>query len=164
MNIFFLDWVPQTAARFHNDRHCVKMILESAQMLCTAHRIVDDAQDDILYKSTHKNHPSSKWARESASNYRWLYLLFVSLCDEYTYRYGKVHKTDTKLRDRLSIVPFGLREQEANSKWTFPPQCMPDQYKTDNTVDAYRSYYLNEKSHIANWTRRDVPSWWKAQQ
>ena len=92
MNIFFLHEDPKICAKYHNDSHCVKMILEYAQMMCTAHRELDiisknSLMDVTLYKSTHKNHPSSKWARANAYNYWWLYRLWSNLCNEYTYRY-----------------------------------------------------------------------------
>ena len=104
MNIFYLDSRPHVAAKDHCDKHVVKMILESAQMLCTAHRELDGDVPDVFYKSTHKNHPSTIWARSKAGNYRWLYDLFVSLCDEYTYRYGKVHLSDKKFRASLLVT------------------------------------------------------------
>jgi len=159
VNIFYLHTDPRVAARYHNDKHVVKMILESAQMLSTAHRELDDNVDDILYRSTHKNHPSTKWARENITNYMWLYFLFESLCDEYTHRYGKVHLTDQKLRDVLQHNPKNI---SPDSSFIQPPQCMPDEYKVEgNSVKAYRSYYMGEKSGFAKWTKRRKPLWWK---
>ena len=38
MNIFYLHEDPVKAAKLQYNKHVVKMILESAQMLCTAHR------------------------------------------------------------------------------------------------------------------------------
>ena len=156
MNIFYLDSRPNVAAKEHCDKHVVKMILESAQMLCTAHRELDGDVPDVFYKSAHKNHPSTIWARSKAGNYRWLYDLFVSLCDEYTYRYGKIHLSDKKFRKSLLNhpvnIPFGEYEQ--------PPQCMPDEYKVENdAIKAYRNYYIGEK-HFAKWTKRGVPEWY----
>mgnify|MGYP001253675931 FL=1 len=156
MNIFYLDSRPNVAAKEHCDKHVVKMILESAQMLCTAHRELDGDVPDVFYKSAHKNHPSTIWARSKAGNYRWLYDLFVSLCDEYTYRYGKIHLSDKKFRKSLLNhpvnIPFGEYEQ--------PPQCMPDEYKCDDSVVAYRNYYMGEKYGFAKWSKRDPPDWW----
>ena len=34
--------------------------------------------------------------------------------------------------------------------WADPPQCMPDEYKCDNAVDAYWNYYIGEKHSVAN--------------
>ena len=84
MNIFYLSSCPQEAAESHNDKHCVKMILEYAQMLSTAHRELDDDVPDILYKSTHKNHPSTIWTRSSKQHYDWLFRLFRMLSAEYS--------------------------------------------------------------------------------
>ena len=71
MNIFYLDRDPHEAARLQCDKHVVKMILETAQLLSTAHNELDGGQ--IAYKTTHKNHPSAVWARKSLDNYLWLY-------------------------------------------------------------------------------------------
>lgn len=155
MNIFYLSDNPEEAARYHVDKHVVKMILESAQMLCTAHRLLDNKEDDRLYRSTHKNHPCSKWVRESSTNYNWLYNHFCALCDEYTYRYGKVHLTDKKLRHILKDLPKNI--QQANI--TQVAQAMPDEYKNSDPIIAYRNYYIVEKSRFAVWSKREKPSW-----
>ena len=95
MNIFCLDKDPVKAAQMMCDKHIVKMLLESAQLMCTAHRELDVSCnimpniDKMLYKSTHKNHPSAKWVRESAYNYIWLYRHWVAMNDEYKLRYNK---------------------------------------------------------------------------
>ena len=161
MNIFYLSQDPQEAALMHNDKHCVKMILESAQMLCTAHRALDgnDKCDNLfMYKQAHLNHPSTKWVRENAYNYKWLFNLFEALCDEYTYRYGKLHATDLKLRETLRETP--LRIPFINTGFTEPPQCMPEEYKTSDTVEAYRQYYMGEKSSFSTWKKRQTPEWY----
>ena len=143
MNIFFLSEDPIEAARMQCDRHVVKMILESAQLLSTAHRENDGDEwaDEVgLYKRTHKNHPSAVWARQSSEHYAWLYHHFEALCDEYRYRYGKEHLTWRKLSDVLGNQPRNIGEG-----WVDPPQCMPDKYKHDSCVQAYRNYYALDK-------------------
>ena len=98
------------------------------------------------------------WVRESVANYVWLYNLFEKLCDEYTFRYGKIHSTDSLLRDLLISPP-------TNIKWgglTTMPQAMPDHCKKPDSVDAYRTYYIQEKKRFAKWTKRDVPEWFEA--
>ena len=157
MNIFYLDSDPVVAAQMECDRHVVKMVLESAQMLSTAHRELDDNVPDILYKSAHKNHPSTLWTRSNASHYAWHYDHFIALCDEYTHRYGKVHASDTKLRDVLAKLPRNITCGE----FTQPPQCMPDQYKCNDSVTAYRNYYKGDKARFAEWNKsRPAPNWW----
>lgn len=158
MNIFYLSHNPIEAAEYHNDKHVVKMVLESAQLLSTAHRILDgDAAPDILYRATHKNHPSAVWVRQSINNYQWLYDLFCALCDEYTYRYTKVHLSDMKLRTILTQPPINI----PNGDFTQPPQAMPDDVKHFCSITAYRSYYIKHKAHIASWTKRPAPSWFQ---
>jgi len=137
MNIFYLDKRPDDAAEMHCDKHCVKMILEYAQMLSTAHRVLDedDAHPD-LYKIAHKNHPSTIWTRSSKQHYDWLFRLFRMLSAEYSIRFGlindsrdvfKVHKTWDKLGKILEIAPKNIED----NGWVDPPQCMPDYCKDD---------------------------------
>jgi len=161
MNIFYLSESPQESALMHNDKHCVKMILESAQMLCTAHRILDgdDKCDGMfMYKEAHKNHPSTIWTRKNCYTYKWLFDLFEALCDEYTYRYGKIHATDLRLREVLRKLPNKIPMIEEHL--TEPPQCMPDEYKSLDTIEAYRNYYMGEKSHFCSWKNRPTPTWY----
>ena len=160
MNIFYLDRDPIIAAQMMCDKHVVKMILESAQMLSTAHRVLDGdeyANETGLYKLAHKNHPSTIWVRSSNEHYAWLYKHMIALMKEYTYRYGKHHATE-----RL-IVPLKQQPKYITvSGYIDPPQCMPDQCKKEDTVTSYRTYYIIEKVKIATWNKkRSAPKWWK---
>ena len=165
MNIFYLSSCPQEAAESHNDKHCVKMILESAQMLSTAHRELDGDVPDILYKSTHKNHPSTIWTRSSKQHYDWLFRLFRQLSAEYTLRFSKsgdwgrdlkVHKTWDKLGKILETTPKNIKD----NGWVDPPQCMPDHCKDEDVVKAYRNYYIKEKNNFAVWKYSGTPAWY----
>jgi hypothetical protein len=153
MNIFYLDKDCVTSAQYHTDKHVVKMILEYSQLLCTAHRLLDDDVDDRLYRATHKNHPSAKYVRYTDSNYKFVYRMFTALCDEYTYRYGKVHLTDTKLRELLKTPPKNIPV----GQMTRMPQAMPDEFKCCDSIIAYRNYYRIAKQHLHTWTKRAVP-------
>lgn len=158
MNIFMLDKNPAVAAQYHCDKHVVKMILETAQLLSTAWRVTagDEYPDHRgMYKATHKNHPSNVWARQSNNNYHWLYDLFVELGKEYKHRYNKEHLTIKKLKGPLDMPPFGI-EQKFMTKM---PQCMPDDAKRDDPVEGYRNYYKLYKSHMLKYTKRSVPEW-----
>ena len=157
MNIFYLDRSPMVAAEMHCNKHVVKMVLETAQMLSTAHRVIDgDEYADRmgLYKMAHKNHPSTIWTRTSTENYMWLNRLFGALCREYTYRYEKHHASE-RLLGPLALVPNGM----TYSGFTDPPQCMPDYCKGEDTVLAYQNYYILEKSRFAKWKKRPTPEW-----
>lgn len=159
MNIFYLHSDPALAAEMHCDKHVVKMILEYAQMLSTAHRVLDGdshANQCGMYKTSHKNHPSTIWTRTSERNYYWLWDLFNGCLKEYTNRYGKVHSTE-RLRKVLATPPFNIAPE---AFFTDPPQCMPDQYKSTSTITAYRKYYVNEKSHFAKWKMGNIPDWY----
>ena len=159
MNIFYLDRDPEIAAQMMCDKHVVKMILESAQMLSTAHRVLDGDEhaDNVgMYKMTHKNHPSAIWARTNSSNYEWLWEHMEALMTEYTHRYGKHHATE---RLDHSLWEFPKNIFHGDNEFTDPPQCMPDYCKNDDAVSAYQTYYILEKSDFATWKRRDKPEW-----
>ena len=149
MNRFYLHKDPVKAAKLQYNTHVVKMILESAQMLCTAHRChsLADEVDWVPYKKAHVNHPSTIWARQSASHYLWLYHHMLALGDEYTKRYGKVHLSIKKCKEPLTKYPDGI----LHTGFSEPPQCMPDEYKVEgDSISAYWNYYIGEKHTVAN--------------
>lgn len=149
MNIFVLDTCPRQAARYLCDKHIVKMVLESAQMLCTVHNGI------APYKVAHKNHPCTIWTRTSMSNYNWLIEHGEEIGNEYTKRFGKHHKSSNVIEwckvNRPPILDLGLTEFA---------QAMPDKYKNTDAVLAYRTYYVNDKKDIAYWKRTETPSWY----
>lgn len=177
MNIFYLHSDAKTCAEMHVDKHVVKMILEYAQLLSTAHRVLDGSEHTVLsasgrkkkvwhlddattnstiYSATHINHPSAKWARHSLANYQWLYTMWRHLMQEYTFRYGKHHSCE-KLIDHLAHAPKNIAK---NLEFCAPWRAMPDEYKVPNdTILSYRNYYVGAKSHFAKWSKRDVPEW-----
>ncbi len=145
MNIFYLDKCPEKAAQLQYNKHVVKMILESAQMLCTAHHVYG-FPEDVPYKQAHLNHPSTIWCRQNRHNYMWLYRHMIALGDEYTKRYGKTHMSIIKCKNVLRSYPALIPD----GKFTQPPQAMPDKYKDECSVKAYWNYYIEEKHTVAN--------------
>ena len=143
MNIFYLDEDPEVAAIVQYNKHVVKMILESAQMLCTAHRYYGN--DDVPYKTAHLNHPSTIWVRQNTKHYFWLYKHMLALGEEYTHRYGKIHMSITKCKEPLQLAPINM----PTYKFEQPPQCMPDEFKSDCAIHAYWNYYIGEKHVVA---------------
>ena len=123
MNIFFLDEDAKLCAQAHCDKDVIKMILEYAKIMSTAHRVLDPPSDLIepMYKILHKNHPVAKWVRESKENYQWTYDLWFWLCKEYWWRYDKIHKTWEKLYNKLSHTPLNI----PSGSFTSPALCMP---------------------------------------
>ena len=153
VNIFYLDKDPKIAAKYHCDKHVVKMILETAQVLSAVHHRY---HMPAPYKETHKNHPSVLWAGETWNNYAWLWRLGMELCKEYTRRYKKKHKCQWLLENDLRLPPPGIPIDEP---FTDPPMCMPDEYKTfDDTVEAYKNYYRGAKAYMAVWKYSDKPT------
>ena len=159
MNIFYFDSCPIKSAQAQPDKMLVKMPLETAQMLCTAHRELDGDEyaDEVgLYKKAYLNHPCTIWARKTSKNYKWLLRHFLALGDEYSFRYGKTHKSVEKLYRGLDQLPGNI----PLNAMTPIAQAMPDQYKNEDPVKAYRDYCINEKTY-AKWDKgRDKPTWW----
>lgn len=152
MNIFAIDYDPVKAAMHLHDRHVVKMTLESAQLISTTRRWFGD-QNPLLYRSTHINHPSNIWLRESFNNYIWLCKHFKALCEEYRYRYRRSHKSE------FIIGLMGDFDNDNMLPMTDIPQtpfalAMPDKYKVKDPVESYRNYYLAEKIQGNFWTMR----------
>jgi hypothetical protein len=152
MNIFVLDRDIGKCARYHADQHVVKMILESAQMLCT---VITRNGGEAPYRSTHPNHPCTLWAGQSLSNWWWLYKLALALNQEYRYRFQAAsdHKSARVVRDLSPprIEDIGLTEFA---------QTLPEQYRVPgDAVKAYRQFYIGEKARFARWTRRKPPPW-----
>lgn len=183
MNIFILNQDPELAASYHNDKHVVKMPLEMAQMMCAniyclnglTSKAKANKNLDLLYTIfkgfpqpktspypfyllAFPNHPCTIWLRESQANVKWGLDLFHHLLIEYTFRYGKhrdLEKVYFWLRDNF---PYDLISQTGS---TPNAQALPDLYKNEDAVKAYRTYYLNDKRHIAKWKNRDQPEWWE---
>lgn len=152
MNIFVLDRDPSIAAMFHNNRHIVKMPLESTQMLCT---VLNNSGISTPYKSAHAKHPCTIWAGASRENFEWLCDLGLYLCEEYSFRYKKTHKC-------ASVIEFCLSNKNVviNKPMTPFALAMPDEYKDVDAVKAYRNYYVFAKSHLAEWKLRERPDWY----
>ena len=151
MNIFLLDWDVPTCAKYHCDKHVVKMILESTQMLSSVNTKYES--DLAPYKPVHQKHPCTLLACETVVNYNHLLYLSKELCKEYTYRYGKVHKCQNVIA-KIGQPPVKLTTRGN----TAPAQAMPDIYKNTDPIQAYREYYLHEKQRFAVWKNRPIPS------
>ena len=182
MNIFYLHKDPIEAAKQSCDKHVVKMIVESAQMLSTAHRMIDGNlytdktkagrnikrwkhpnpnMEKTLYKACHTGHPSTVWVMQSAYNYHWLYKHMMALNTEFKMRYGHIldHKTVQLLEGALMYPPKNI---SLNTIATDPPPAMPDYCKIPgDSVASYRKYYIFEKQRFATWkSPSTVPAWY----
>ena len=179
MNIFYLSNYVDECAKMHVDSHASKMIIEYAQLMSTAHRVLDGEEyygktangrkikrwklnsnlEQVLYKASHVNHPSGIWVRQSRANYEYLYELWTHLNDEFMYRYNKdvPHESYRKLHEALALPPMNIPEGE----FTQPIPAMPDDVKHECSVMAYRNYYIKYKQHLAKWTKRGAPNWYE---
>ena len=177
MNIFYLDEDVSKAAQYHNDKHCVKMILEYAQLMSTAHRVLDgikynslsktgrkviryklenNNEENTIYKACHIQHPSAVWVRDNAYNYHWLYQMWSCLHEEFKIRYGKEHKSYVVLKDLLRNPPKNI---PLNIPFHQPTQAMPDDVKNKDSITAYRNYYIKYKNSFATW-KTSIPEWY----
>jgi len=175
MNIFYIDQNPKKCAQHMVDKHVVKMILETAQLLSTAHRlldgkmvvvkshkgrnvkrwILDNELNDKIYQATHINHPSTVWTRERSGNYKWLYEHFLGLLEEYTYRYEKKHKCE-ELVKWLEKTPKNM----PLCIFAPPYPAMDNKYIiSEDSLTNYRNYYKNGKTHLYSWKNREPPKW-----
>ena len=156
MNIFYINEDPIIAAKELADDHIRKMQIECAQMCCTAHWVTNS---EAPYKQAHTNHPSTKWVRESIQHYNWTVRHGLEICDEFEKRYGKKHKTKEVL--------LWLYENKPNipdNGFIAPPQCMPVEYKMEDTLTAYRNFYILDKIGVKklNYNKlNNKPEWIK---
>lgn len=177
MNIFVVDSNPRVAAESLCDKHVVKMIVESAQMLSTTHRVLDgsmyhemtkgnrprkikrwrldDEREDHLFKASFVNHPCTQWTMECCENYRWHVSHAFALCKEYTRRYHRRHRT----QDLIEYLTLRFPNNIKNAEITPFAMAMPDKYKGEDPVQAYRDYYNGEKTNIASWKHGNQPEW-----
>ena len=182
MNIFILDTDPIKAAEYHCDKHVVKMILESVQMLSTAHWIMllnnngrsiadfkrmRDMKEYLYqvtnkklqppYKLTHPRHPCTIWTHQTKQNYLWHVDLCKALCNEYTKRYNKTHKSEQYVSWFRNNLPLNIKDDVLQDF----PICMKDEYKiSKDPVVCYKFYYIKDKSRFAKWKYTSVPSWY----
>ncbi len=168
MNIFYLDENPRLAAQYHGDKHVVRMVLETAQILSTAHHVLDGddnrfsqrALDRGMYRPSHFNHPTVRWVRENSDNYLWTWNLFVSLCIEFEFRrQGKQHKS-SQLVEPLRQLPINV-EKASHSEINYPPLVMPDEFQLEDPVESYRNYYLHkwQQGIVSYDWGREMPDW-----
>lgn len=171
MNIFVLDNDAVESARMMCDKHVVKMIVETAQLLSTAHHVIDGQQIKIvgkrsyntykcdkpnICKATMINHPCSIWTRENSANYKWLWKHGFALLGEYKERYNKIHAMTNLIYNDLYEPPFNIKKEKKTTPFA---QAMPEQYKNKDAIIAYREYYLNEKTRFAKWKNNNTPKW-----
>lgn len=182
MNLFYLDEDLDKCAEYHIDKHVGKMQLEAAQLMTSTLwvdkylgfiprkltseelGIINDAKrnepsinDRVFtrYLPTHINHPCAIWARSSLEHHYWIINYINALNEETMWRGNKSHASCAEA-NRMPEPG-----QLPNKGWYKPALAMPDQYKFDDPVEAYRSYYIQEKADMASWKRRGAPYWWK---
>ena len=141
MNVFFLHHAPSIAASMHCDKHVGKMLIESCQLLATAHHEYDNGHA-VSYRPTHKNHPSAIWVRQSRLHYMWVSDLALGLGREFMLRYRHDHKSRRILIDELLYPPPSMAKLP--HLWSPPPLAMPDEYKSSDPIESYRRYYASK--------------------
>jgi hypothetical protein len=162
MNIFVLDYDKKLAAKYHCDKHIVKMTTETAQMVSFTHRIINDNHLPEFIMNISKSqvsHPCTKWARESYENFIWLCEFGMELYNEYQNRYNKPDKHQRS----KNIFQWSLKNPPNLPKkgLTKFPLAMPDDVKTNDVVESYRNFYIKYKKDFAEWKHSEKPKWFK---
>lgn len=185
VNIFILDEDPVKAAQLQCNAHVVKMVLESAQMLSTVHRVLDgeetripsksgktkvkawvlpDYREEVLYKTVHVGHPCTVWSMESSANYKWHFEHYKALADEFFYRYGKQHKSFVDLRNALQYLPKNIPEGDL-TPFRLAMGAAPECINESDPVGSYRAFYQTKQDRFKmEWTKRDIPEWFKVKE
>lgn len=187
MNIFYLDPDPKICAEMHLDKHVVKMIIEYAQLMSTAHRVLDGEEytdltangrrikrwrmqdsymEQGLMKASHINHPSGIWVRASKENYMWLCQMWLWLMKEYTHRYGKHHACESRVEYLMDAPKNILKDNFYPPTPAMPPEVKilsanPIAGRKYDVLKSYHNYYIQNKAHFAKWTKREIPLWFK---
>ena len=158
MNIFYLDRNPYKASKMLMDVHLRKLLVETAQLLCT-HDILCGKERPL--KPTHRNHPCRVCLSEE-DNYKWLVTYMRGMLNEYYHRFHKFHAYES-LWNRF--YANDMLDVSRHSEYRSFPQCMPDEWKRDDTVEAYRLYYRWKKFDFSmrnistKYTNREKPEW-----
>ena len=181
MNIFALSENPVKAAKEMLDKHVVKMPTETCQMLHTNalfNEYVDKFGEEpslrqlkqyhtdtesILMKPAMLNHPSTIWARENNHNTKWLYEHGMALCEEFTFRYNKVHGSEKRIEDISKLVNGNILHATPVNIAMLDKYRIPNNYGNhcwEYVIDSYRHYYLEGKWEFAEWRKNRMPEWW----
>ena len=171
MNIFVLSDDPVEAARMHCDKHVPKMCVEAAQMMASAlrrHGATDEqmplTKKGTPYKGGYAHHPCTLWAGDSEANFAWLTRHAIALCNEYKQRFGKTHACERPIRSMIGLVHL-FPDQYPSPEAALTPfaQAMPDEYKDDNPVVAYRAYYISkiDSPGGVHYRHTSAPDWWQ---
>jgi len=156
MNIFHLHKDPEICASYHCDKHVVKMILETGQMLSTAYQR-HCGIDEQLYKPAYPRHPMTIWVGDSLGNYMWSMDLLGHLLNQYRLRYhNRIHKTG-RILNNLICLNKNIKDKFDVKNFTQPPLCMPEDCKRDCYIFSYRKYYKEYKAYFAKYTAVDTP-------
>ena len=180
MNIFVLDDDPIIAAQMMDCVRVPKMVTETAQMMASALRR-HGATDEMFiglgiltkggkpYKGGYAHHPCTIWAGDTHPNFSWLAIHGIGLISEYRKRFGKEHACAKPIirmeglgrvlilkpsDDILEHITGGVRTPFA--------QAMPDEYKDDDAVKAYRAYYHSKADSKGgvHYRHTSPPYWW----
>ena len=125
------------------------------------HWTLPDDREDVLYKAVHMSHPCTVWTMQSDKNYSWHWTHFAALCDEYTYRYGKVHATDKLLREKLKATPNNIKSGQ-QTEFVLAMKANPECMHPSDPVRSYREFYQTKQTRFKMvWTKREIPEWFE---
>ena len=144
-----IDWVKSAQAQ--DNYRVVKMILESCQILST---VLNEQGVKAPYRSFNPKHPSCLWAAESSDNFEKLALHCSAMIEEYTERFGKIHKCAAVLNRIMELYD---RTRFDNHEPTPIRMAMPEHFKSGNPVLSYRRYYASKPR--VRYPESKIPVW-----
>ena len=178
MNVFYIDDDPVTAAIWLCDQHVSKMILESAQMMCTAIRhlkgLADTPREELpedlkwLYRTAHPKHGSTIWVGTSYANFKWTFQHVVQMHHQHQLRFGTRHNS---FRVARAAWVYAMTKRMTPDAVPFPIPGRTDPYMAfgpelghlkdpEDPVGSYRKFYIADKAKFATWTNVEPPPWW----
>lgn len=167
MQIFFLSRSAKEAAQMACDKHVVKQIIETAQILSTVWFKVHGSKHKLYHQLgwlckpwPNKKHPSILWVEASRANYAWTVQYWGALLSEYTNRYHKFHKFQTMHDNLVTMIPDPSLVSDDFVPMSPEYQALPVELKDEDPVVAYRAYYKRDKARFAKWAHSETPTWW----
>lgn len=176
MNIFAVSPDPAKCARALDDKRLRKMLLETAQILCTTLNLASGNGDFAPYRTTHPGNSIVEWASARGSaNFYWLLRLGEAYSKECYYRFGTGYAATEVIEWVRAYYALSQQSAAIRDKVDYEDPLEPEEFFNgarhrglglDFTHlpvhEAYREY-LNARwpgdKRKPVWTRRKPPAW-----
>lgn len=162
MQLPIFDTDPIESALQSPDAWLKKLPVEVCQMLATCYTTDELANAPLTAKGTvrsnksHPHHPIVKWVQASQANFIWAWEYAYAAIIE-AFERGIIKKAHHML-----FLDWVLDNLPTFPQQTCTEFVKPKGYEYLSIVDSYRTYFLDNKLHLAQWSNRDVPEWFIA--